>query len=61
MPPPKPIVEDVVLSGKLVDSNEIIEINPSNEKFGNKLYGYKFSQTRTNSCFRYRLEGLDEN
>jgi signal transduction histidine kinase/ligand-binding sensor domain-containing protein len=60
LPPPKPLIEEVFLSGKLVDTSKKIEINPGNESLEINYTGFNFRKPEQ-IRFRYRLKGLDEN
>ncbi|HQU83701.1 MAG TPA: two-component regulator propeller domain-containing protein [Pyrinomonadaceae bacterium] len=58
-PPPKPLIDEVVLNGKRVDISEKVEISPGNESLEVSYTGINFRKP-DQIRFRYRLAGLDE-
>jgi signal transduction histidine kinase/ligand-binding sensor domain-containing protein len=60
MLPPKPLIDEVLLDKKLVDTNKKIEINPGNESLEIIYTGLNFRKPEQ-IRFRYKLDGLDKN
>lgn len=57
---PKPMIEEVFLNDKPIDTSKKLEINPGNESLEINYTGLNFRKPEQ-IRFRYRLEGLDEN
>lgn len=59
LPPPKPVIEEVILNGSQIDISNKVEINPGNESLEINYTGINFRKPEQ-IRFRYRLAGLDE-